>query len=196
MEHPVGSGRRAEVYQRGQRLPGVLRRIVVGVLQLPGVPALPAHVRLLIGEEVGAALPADALVEQPPDGDARAVGPGLLQSEQLAVYLVGHAVQAVVAAVDEHLDEHALRAVAVAVLGVVGGTAQPVPHVEAHAVAHPYPVHGHGVEDPAVLAADAEDGGIQVLASVVHQLDGKGLLPERGRHHAAYTEHATVAYAG
>ena len=94
--------------------------------------------------------------------------------ELLAVHLLGHAVETVVIAVEQHLDEAAARARAGFLLQglMVRRGGEVVPKVGADAVAHAGTVDGHSVENPVVIVAQVEERAVNRVAVGIAQLYG------------------------
>ena len=127
-------------------------RVVVGGGRSSGVVA-----GILVMPHKDFVGPVGGLIERAMDLLLGGVGLGGVfhKLELLAVHLLGHAVETVVIAVEQHLDEAAARARAGFLLQglMVRRGGEVVPKVGADAVAHTGTVDGHSVENPVVVVA-------------------------------------------
>ena len=169
------------------------RRIIIGILELKGVPHERVGPVFLIVEQEVAQSTVLALVEKSFDGHGAVfLYLGFAQVEELPVNLIGKAINAIVFAIDENLDHRANGAVPVIEFSVPHGVAEFVPDVEAHSVAHPELVNAHCVENPAVVGTQSKQIGIKFLALVVNEFDGERLFRQEYRRFASMSHKAVV----
>ena len=103
-----------------------------------------------------------------------------LQSQLLAVHLLRHAVESVVASVEKHLYKSSARSrfrfLLPSVAAVVRQRGEIVPEIGRDAVAHAGPVDIHGVENPVVVIPQSEIFAVDRVALAVDEFDGVALL--------------------
>ena len=103
-----------------------------------------------------------------------------LQSQLLAVHLLRHAVESVVASVEKHLHKSSARSrfrfLLPSVAAVVRQRGEIVPEIGRDAVAHAGPVDIHGVENPVVVIPQSEIFAVNRVALAVDEFNGIALL--------------------
>ena len=88
----------------------------------------------------------------------------LLQLQLLAVDALGEAVEAVILTVEDDLHEGASGAVeGLGIVVAVGDAVVGVPNVGTEPVAHACGVDIHGIENPVIVAAHAEEADVGLL---------------------------------